>query len=274
MSNPVVARLTAARLLPVAERVAAQHEIPLVTLLSVTGRVSPAQAALFQALQQPPAEVARLLGWGEAAVAKALGVPEARPTPAPKSGTRPAEAPAELPAPKGSPSALELKIEALDRRVRNLSRLGKRARQLQYDLSAARREIDALRAEVAECRAVVATVSPTAILDSVDREAERHLARFPTAVDVVRAAAVEHGVRVHEVLSGKAARSHEDQAIGRARRALIATLTTDDRFRWSQPQIAALLRLNPSSIYHWQRELGIGAAHLPGCKGEPRKAAA
>lgn len=89
MSTPVLLRLTAARLLPVAERVAAEHDVPLPTLLSVTGRVSPAQAALFRALPVPPAEVARLLGWGEAAVRRELGMAEARPTPAPESGVTP-----------------------------------------------------------------------------------------------------------------------------------------------------------------------------------------
>lgn len=84
-------RLKRAGLLGVAERVAAAHDITPAVLLAVTGRVSPAQVALFHALVaagQDAAGIARLLGWGEAAVARELGTPEARPTPSPKSGPR------------------------------------------------------------------------------------------------------------------------------------------------------------------------------------------
>lgn len=90
----VHARLAAARLLHVVDRVAAAHDTTSGALLTVTGRVSPAQAALFRALaaeRQDAAGIAKLLGWGEAAVVKAIGLPEPRPTPAPESGVRPAD---------------------------------------------------------------------------------------------------------------------------------------------------------------------------------------
>lgn len=260
MSLAVAKRLMAAGLMPIAERVAAEREIPVAALLGVTGRVSPAQADLFRALSASllPAEIAAMLGWGETAVLRALGLPDARPTPVPESGERAVKPPEPLPAAKRKPTPLEIKVDGIDKRLRNMSRIGERVRRLSYDLALARKEIEALRSEVAECRATVAAASPTAILDSADREAERHLARFPDAVDIVRAAAVDRGVRVHEILSGKAARGHENKAIGDARRSVIKTLTVE--FRWSQPQIAALLRMDPSTIYHWQGALGISTA--------------
>jgi predicted transcriptional regulator len=87
----VCARLREAGLLHVADRVAAEHDITSGVILTITGRVAPAQAALFRALAaegQDAAAIARLLGWGETAVSKTLGMPEPRPTPEPDSGAR------------------------------------------------------------------------------------------------------------------------------------------------------------------------------------------
>lgn len=246
-------RLSAARLLPVAERVAAEHDLPLETLLSVTGRVSPAQAALFRALERPAAEVGRLLGWAEMAVTAALEMPDA-----PKSGVRLV---AEKRAHARRPiDAMDARLTKLEKRVRNLGRLGERIRALSHELRAARGELESLRGEVADWRALAATLVPGAREDGADREAERHLARFGDAADVVKAACVAEGVRLCEVMSSKPVRKKADAAVGRARQVIIVTLTTDPRFRWSQPQIGALLRMNHSTVYHWQRRLDVAAA--------------
>jgi predicted transcriptional regulator len=72
-------RLREAGLLAVVDRVAAEYDTTSGALLTVTGIVSPAQAALFRALAaegQGAAAIARLLGWGRPAVARALDIPE------------------------------------------------------------------------------------------------------------------------------------------------------------------------------------------------------
>jgi hypothetical protein len=275
----VVQRLQRAGLLQVAERAAKRIELRLADCIA-PGEVTGGHVALWKALAkegQTPGQIADLVGFPATEVTPHLPVPAPRVTPAPESGPRakalplPVEA---MPAGVKNLRALEQRFNAFSRRLQLMTRIGERARQLAYDLRAARSEIATLRTEVAALKGTVANLTPATILDAADREAEQHLARFGAAADVVRAEAVHHQIRVHEILNGKPSRGRLAAPVNKARRAIIATLTTDARFGWSQPQIAAVMRMNPSSIYYWQQELGIGAAHLPGLKGEPRKAAA
>lgn len=144
MSLAVAKRVALAGLTPVAERIAAEHKIPVAALFGVTGRVSPAQADLFRAIAETksPAEIAALLGWGEGAVRRALGMPA---TVAPKHDAG------------GS------RDDRFDRRLRYLRKrvleLEARDREREAEIAELRRAVAAIRSRVS----LPASTDPKAI---------------------------------------------------------------------------------------------------------------
>jgi hypothetical protein len=109
-------RIQSAGLWPIVERVAAQNDVKPAALLVVSGRVSGAQTALFRALATEGRDahaISSLLGWGEAAVARELTIPEPAPTPPPQSGVRKIARPAKN-------ATLEAEVRILKREVRSL----------------------------------------------------------------------------------------------------------------------------------------------------------
>ncbi len=243
MTPQTVLRLKTAGLLPVAERVAAQHDMPVSALLNVTGRVSPAQAALFRALAaegQTAPTIAALLGWGEVAVAREVGMPEAAPTPNPKSGARrrlrPSTPPREVP--------LEEVTVAVPEMLRDmLCLVEERATGLATAIDALTAEREQVKSELEQLRLCLDAlgVSPTTTATNY--------VKLHGDDGTVAAVAARYGVTIDRLLFGSMQRD-----VCAARRAVAIELV--ERRKVSSSTVARMLRVSPSAIFEMLRRYG------------------
>lgn len=223
-------RLREAGLVAVVDRVAEQHDTTSGVLLTVTGKVSPAQATLFHALAAEGLDattIARLLGWGEAAVERVVGMPEPKPSPVPPSGPRPEPEPScdlrTLIALAVAEAQAPLLAAIADLRETVLARRRPRNRHRPLTPEAKAAEVNAW----------------------VDAHGELGVA--------VRRVALAHGVPIERLLSPE-----RTKLVIAARRAAVTELT---RIGLSQSDIGRILRRDHSSVGVLQRQAGAAAAY-------------
>lgn len=243
MNPAIVANLTRAGLLDLAERTAKRHELRLRDVISrddVTG----GHIALWRALAEhkSAAELSAILGWPEPTIA--AHVPKVPPAPPSQVRAKPLSR-AESPAPAVDVAALiEAAVAPLRAEVAELRRLAMEQKAMPAKLAAP-------------------ATRPRAAPDPVESP-EQHLARFGTAGQAVLEAVSRAGVSPADLLSGR-----RSPGVVHARREAVRVLT--EQFRMSQTEVGRILRVDPASVYAAQRKLGVRAAH----KVDPaRKAAA
>ena len=221
-----VGRLRAAGLLDLAERVARREELQLHHVIAIGGDPTGGHVALWRALAaegKDAAALSTILGWPAAVIEANLARPKPKLVeriPAPpKSGPR-----AVRPAPVDVAAVIEAAVAAA-------------VAPLHGEIATLRKQVDLLQQR----------------FDARETD-DAHLSRLGAVGDVIRDVASRRGVSLQALLAGR-----RTDAVTSAKTEIVRILTADDRFRMSQPEIAAALRMDRSSVVYLQVRAGVPA---------------
>ena len=237
----IVERLKRAGLLDVAERAAKRVELRLVDCIAGPPEVTGGHRALWSALarEKTPAQIAALVGWPEAAVARELPAPAAPP---PDSGPRvigrakplrsrpPRTAEPRAVVTTTLPEQTDALIAAIEERVDKLYRS---ASAMLSEAETARAELDGLRRQLRGVEAVAST--------SARALAVAHLRAHGDDDGAAVEIAARVGVTPERLLSGSMQRD-----VCRARREIAEHFATKEKSSLSE--IARMLNICPSAV--------------------------